>query len=68
MKKPDIVDEHLYEIVGGTSRVLRPDLLDKAGRNALAHAARSFVKQNTASTRFALVHTHPEKPSETLLH
>lgn len=30
MVKPSIVDEHLYEIVGGTSRVLRPDLMTKS--------------------------------------
>lgn len=68
MHKPEIVDEAVYEIVGGTSKVLRPDLLDKEGRVSLEIAARTFVNNRNVATFYSLHHPHPEKPSETMLH
>lgn len=41
--KPEIIDESKYEIVGGTCKVMRPDLLDKMQRTALDITARSFI-------------------------
>lgn len=42
MHKPEIIDENLYEIVGGTAKVLRSDLMGKMQRTALEIAARTF--------------------------
>ena len=66
MHKPEIIDENVYEIVGGTSKVLRPDLLDKESRKSLGLAARTFV--TTRSDWYSFSHPHPDKASETMLH
>jgi hypothetical protein len=44
INRPEIIDENLYEIVGGTAKVLRSDLMGKMQRTALEIAARNFSK------------------------
>lgn len=66
--KPEIVDENVYEIVGGTCKVMRPDLMDKVGRTALDIAARTFINNRNTTTLYPYEKPHPEKTSETMLH
>ena len=66
--KPEIIDESKYEIVGGSCKVMRPDLLDKMQRTALDVAARSFVSNRNKFTQYPYENPHPEKTSETMLH
>lgn len=68
MRKPEIIDENVYEIVGGTSKVIRPDLLSKTGRTALEIAANSFIKNKNVTTAYALRNPNPDKTSQTMLH
>jgi hypothetical protein len=44
INRPEIIDENLYEIVGGTAKVLRSDMMGKMQRTALEIAARTFSK------------------------
>ena len=68
MRKPEIIDEKVYEIVGGTTKVMRPDLLNKVGRTALDIAAKTFVKNRNVTTMYPQRNPHPDKISETMLH
>lgn len=63
-----MIDESKYEIVGGTAKVLRPDLLDKISQKALDVAARSFISNRNKVTHYPFENPNPEKTSETMLH
>jgi hypothetical protein len=66
--KPELIDESKYEIVGGTAKVLRPDLLDHIQQKALDVAARSFISNRNKVTHYPFENPNPEKTSETMLH
>lgn len=66
IRKPEIVDEQFYEIIGGTSKVLQPHLLRQIERHAIDSAAKTFnLTRNHAYGKETI---HPDKPSETFLH
>ena len=40
--KPELIDEHLYDIVGGTVKILKPNLMDPALRKSHERAITKF--------------------------
>lgn len=62
-KKPVLIDEGVYEIVGGTTKVLRPDLLSKIQQKRMQTAGITFVRQRNSETVKAKSTLNPARVS-----
>ncbi len=51
MAKPDLLDEHLYDIVGGSVKIMKPTLLKSSEQIFHEEARSAFITRDPHSCR-----------------